>query len=95
MHFGGEVRAEAGRWHAGRGGQAGRRRGEPAMRGATGWLGEVRRAGDARCGGALARIRVWGLGAARLLYELALRGFAWVKTSPIFGILLLSGRHFL
>ena len=55
----------------------------------------ARRAGDARRGGALARIRVWGLGAARLLYELTLRGFAWAKTPPIYGILLLSGRHFL
>ena len=62
----------------------------------TRWrLGEVLRAGDARCGGALARIRAWGLGAARLLYELTLRGFAWAKTPPIYGILLLSGRHFL
>ncbi|MDY6111791.1 MAG: hypothetical protein SPI85_03260, partial [Ellagibacter isourolithinifaciens] len=40
---------------------------------------QARRAGDARCGGALARIRVWGLGAARLLYELILCGFAWSK----------------
>ena len=36
VHFGGEVRAEAGRWHAERGGQAGRRRGEPTTRGVAG-----------------------------------------------------------
>lgn len=41
VHFGGEVRAGAGHWHAGRGGQAGRRRGEPATRGAAGWLGRL------------------------------------------------------
>ena len=93
VHFGGEVRAEAGRWRTGRG--------------VRGGGAQTRRAGDARCGGlagqagwarrgvALALIRVWGLGAARLLYELTLRGFAWSKTPPIYGILLLSGRHFL
>ena len=55
----------------------------PAGRGVHG--AQTRRAGDARCGGALARIRVWGLGAARLLYELILRGFAWfcvVENTP-------------
>lgn len=57
-----------------------RRRGEPATRGAA---------------GALARIRVWGLGAARLLYELILCGFAWSKIPHLYGILFLSGRHFL
>ena len=36
VHFGGEALVEAGRWQAGRGGQAGRRRGEPATRGAAG-----------------------------------------------------------
>lgn len=49
----------------------------PAGRGVHG--AQARRAGDARCGGALARIRVRGLGAARLLYELILCGFAWSK----------------
>lgn len=42
----------------------------------VGRLGEVRRASDARRGGALARIRVWGLGEARLFYELIMRGLA-------------------
>ena len=56
---------------------------------------QARRAGDARCGGALARIRVWGLGAARLLYELILCGFAWSKIPHLYGILFLSGHYFL
>ena len=41
----------------------------------AGWA-QTRRADDARRGGALARIRVWGLGAARLFYELIMRGLA-------------------
>ena len=65
------------------------------MRGVGRARERTRRAGWARYGGALARIRAWGLDAARLLYELALRGFAWLKIPPIYGILLLSGRHFL
>ena len=86
VHFGGE--ACAGRVAAGRG--AGARCAELTGHGVRG-VGRARertrRAGWARCGGALARIKAWGLGAARLLYELTLRGFAWAKTPPIYGIL--------
>ena len=72
-----------------------RGRGARGMAGRGVYGAQARRAGDARCGGALARIRVWGLGAARLLYELILCGFAWSKIPHLYGILFLSGRHFL
>lgn len=61
VHFGSEALVEAGRWHAGRGGQAGRRRGEPATRGAAGWLGRLAGRGAAGhwrasgCGGLAGR----------------------------------------
>lgn len=60
---------------SGCGGQAGRRRGEPAMRGAAGWLGEVRRGTGAHqgagagCGAAVVRAGIaWFCGGENTPY---------------------------
>ena len=78
------TRGEVGRLGA----DAASRRREVRRAGWAGWLGEVWRGTGAHQGAA-----GW-LGEARLFYEPIMRGFTWSKTPPIYGILLLGGRHF-
>ena len=52
------------------------------------------RAGEARWGTGAHQGAAGWLGEAQLFYEPIMRGFAWLKIPPIYGILLLSGRHF-